>query len=368
MATIRKRESSKGKISYFVEVRKQGYSPVRKTFYRKSDAVAFANKTETAMSEGKYKELNKTIVEGSERKTIKTMTQLIDYFEKNIAPVRYKEHAPKYTCMFNWWRTHIGGIHVTKLLASEISECKELLATEKIMKGKTECTRGNNTVNKYIMCISAVLTYAVKELEVIDVNPCSKVKLMPKPNGRIRFLALDEIEHLKVACREHSDMLYIFFLLLLTTGARYSEVLNLRLENFDSKNKAVHYIDTKNGENRGVSLDRSLVNLIERYLKDNNISEGYIFINKKTGKLWYIRGLLLKAIKQAGLTDFHIHDNRHTTASYIAMSGGSLLDIAEILGHKSLVMARRYSHLTQNHTATVLHNAVKGFISSEITE
>lgn len=362
MATIRKRVSIKGKLSYFVEVRKFGYSPVRKTFARKSDAMDFANKTETAMNEGKYKELNKTIVEGSERKTIKTMTQLIDYFEKNIAPVRYKEHAPKYTCMFGWWRSHVGGIHVVKLLASDISECKELLATEKIMKGKKECTRGNNTVNKYIMCISAVLTYAVKELEIIEVNPCSKVKLMPKPNGRTRFLSKDEAQRLKTACQEHSEMLYIFFLLLLTTGARYGEVLDLKVENFDHVNNIVHYIDTKNGENRGVALDEHLLLLIDKYLVDNNIIKGNIFINKRTGKLWYVRGLLLKAIKQAGLNDFHIHDNRHTTASYIAMSGGSLLDIAEILGHKSLTMARRYSHLTQTHTAKVLNNAVKGFL------
>lgn len=366
MATIRKRTSKKGKVSYFVEVRKLGYSPVRKTFARKSDAENFAKKTETAMNEGKYKELNKTIVEGSERKTIKTMTQLIDYFEKTVAPVRYKEHAPKYTCMFDWWRSHVGGIHVVKLLASDISECKEILSTEKIIKGKKECTRGNNTVNKYLMCISAILTYAVKELEIIDVNPCSKVKLMPKPKGRIRFLTEEEADKLISACKEHSDMLYIFFLLLLTTGARYGEVLDLKLENFDFKNKTVHYTDTKNGENRGVAIDKNLIQLIKKYLKDNKITEGQIFIRKKTGKLWYVRGLLLNAIERAGLIDFNIHDSRHTTASYIAMSGGSLLDIAEILGHKSLTMARRYSHLTKNHTAKVLHNAVKVFLKAEV--
>ena len=362
MATIRKRTSKKGKVSYSVEIRKQGYRPVRKTFARKSDAEAYANKTEVAMNEGKYRELNKSIVEDSERKTIKTMTQLIDYFEKNIAPVRYKDNAPKYTCMFNWWRSHIGGIHVAKLLASDISECKELLANEKIMKGKKECNRANNTINKYIMCISAILTYAVKELEIIESNPCSKVKLMPKPNGRVRFLSEYEINKFKAACKEHSDMLYIFSLLLLTTGARYSEVLNLKVESFDFKNDIVHYVDTKNGENRGGGLDKILVNLIKIYIKDNNIVRGYLFVNKKTGKLWYVRGLLLNAIEKAGLIDFHIHDNRHTTASYIAMSGGSLLDIAEILGHKSLTMARRYSHLTKKHTAAVLNNAVKGFL------
>lgn len=368
MATIRKRTSKKGKVSYFVEVRKLGYSPVRKTFTRKSDAVDFANKTETAMNEGKYKELNRTIVEGSERKTIKTMTQLIDYFEKNIAPVRYKEHSPKYKCMFDWWRAHIGGIHVTKLLASDISECKELLATEKIFKGKRECTRGNNTVNKYIMCISAVLTYAVKELEIIEVNPCSKVKLMPKPNGRTRFLTKEEAEKLKYACKQHSEMLYIFFMLLITTGARYGEVLDLKVENFDLNNNMVHFLNTKNGENRGVAIDTNLIHRIFTYLKKNEISAGYIFSKKSTGKLWYVRGLLLKAIERAGLNDFHIHDNRHTTASYIAMNGGSLLDIAEILGHKSLIMAKRYSHLTQKHTATVLHEAVKVFLDNDVQE
>ena len=363
MATIRKRTSKKGKVSYYVEIRKQGYRAVRKTFARKSDAEAYANKTEVAMNEGKYRELNKSIVEDSERKTIKTMTQLIDYFEKNIAPVRYKDNAPKYTCMFNWWKAHIGCIHVNKLQSSDISECKELLANEGINKGKKECTRGNNTVNKYLMCLSAVLTDAVKELEIIEVNPCFKVKLMPKPMGRTRFLSEEEIDRLKETCRKHSDILYIFFLLLLTTGGRYGEVLNLKVENLDLRNRKVHFLHTKNGEHRGVPINEDLIPILIKYLEDNAISEGFIFANDRTGKLKYLKGALEKVIKQADITDFHVHDIRHTTASYIAMRGGSLLDIADILGHKSLVMARRYAHLTQKHTAKVLNSAVKGFIT-----
>jgi len=49
-----------------------------------------------------------------------------------------------------------------------------------------------------------------------------------------------------------------------------------------------------------------------------------------------------QACAQAGLVDFHFHDLRHTSASYLAMSGASLRDIAEILGHKSLKQTLKY--------------------------
>ena len=90
---------------------------------------------------------------------------------------------------------------------------------------------------------------------------------------------------------------------------------------------------------------------------ENKIESGNIFRAKRNdGEYPYIKGILEKIIKDTNIKNFHIHDIRHTTASYIAMNGGSLLDIAEILGHKSLVMARRYSHLTKKLTATVLNN------------
>ena len=54
------------------------------------------------------------------------------------------------------------------------------------------------------------------------------------------------------------------------------------------------------------------------------------------------------------ITDFRFHDLRHSTASYLAMSGATLLEIADILGHKTLQMVKRYSHLSEDHKATVL--------------
>jgi integrase len=60
------------------------------------------------------------------------------------------------------------------------------------------------------------------------------------------------------------------------------------------------------------------------------------------------------AIKRAKVSDFRFHDLRHSAASYLAMNGASLAEIAEILGHKTLQMVKRYSHLSESHTSKVV--------------
>lgn len=348
---------NKNGTSYQVNIRVKGYKPVYRTFKgekAKTRAKKWASVIEGQMNDGTYKE-KPEIIDNSPRANIESCHDLIEYFRKEIAPHKYSL-PEKYNTMYDWWDREIGIYKVIDISASIISTKKELLRAETIYKGKVETTRANNTINKYIMCISAILSYAVKELEIIEINPCSKVSLMPKPDGRKRFLSMDEISIFLKACKEHSLMVYLYTLILISTGARYSEVLHLKVEDIDYENQQIYYLKTKNKESRGVPIEESVLEVIKQYLKENQIDTGNIFRPKRgDGEYPYIKGILEKIIKDSGLKDFHIHDIRHTTASYIAMSGGSLLDIAEILGHKSLVMARRYSHLTKKHTATVLN-------------
>jgi integrase len=67
----------------------------------------------------------------------------------------------------------------------------------------------------------------------------------------------------------------------------------------------------------------------------------------------------MTALKRAELSDFRFHDLRHTAASYLAMNGAGLREIADILGHKTLAMVQRYSHLTQDHKAAVVERMAK---------
>ena len=70
-------------------------------------------------------------------------------------------------------------------------------------------------------------------------------------------------------------------------------------------------------------------------------------------------GVWYAALKAAGIEDFRFHDLRHTTASYLAAQGASLLEIADTLGHKTLSMVKRYSHLARSHKVTAIEKMAK---------
>jgi integrase len=69
------------------------------------------------------------------------------------------------------------------------------------------------------------------------------------------------------------------------------------------------------------------------------------------------------AVEQAGLEDFRFHDLRHTAASYLAMSGATPAEIAEVLGHRTLAMVRRYAHLSADHVAGVVARMNERFLT-----
>lgn len=60
------------------------------------------------------------------------------------------------------------------------------------------------------------------------------------------------------------------------------------------------------------------------------------------------------ALRKGGIQGFHFHDLRHTFASHCVMAGIDITTVSKLLGHKSLTMTLRYSHLAPDH----LQNAV----------
>lgn len=68
----------------------------------------------------------------------------------------------------------------------------------------------------------------------------------------------------------------------------------------------------------------------------------------------------MKHLMKAGIDDFRFHDLRHTCASMLAMNGASLLEIAQVLGHKSITMTQRYSHLCTEHKASLTDRVFGG--------
>ena len=129
----------------------------------------------------------------------------------------------------------------------------------------------------------------------------------------------------------------------------------------DFGSKRIVIQETKNGERRAVPLVGAALQLIDKLKVNGRESiDDFIFHSPEgSTKRCSIRTAWEKAIKKATMENFRFHDLRHSTASYLAMNGASLLEIADILGHKTLQMVKRYSHLSEDHKATVLEKMNK---------
>ena len=87
-----------------------------------------------------------------------------------------------------------------------------------------------------------------------------------------------------------------------------------------------------------------------RPLRENLDNPNIFYYNsdKPLARFGLIRGAFNRAVEKAGIKDFHFHDLRHTFASHLIMSGADIMAVKELLGHKTLLMTLRYSHLSPN--------------------
>ena len=111
---------------------------------------------------------------------------------------------------------------------------------------------------------------------------------------------------------------------------------------------------TKNGERRSIPLVGHGLELLKTHRNVISIDSAYVFPRKDEKKPIEIRKHWEKAVKEAKIINFRFHDLRHTAASYLAMEGATQIEIADVLGHKQLQMVKRYAHLSEQHTVSVL--------------
>jgi integrase len=238
-----------------------------------------------------------------------------------------------------------------------IAEYRDKLLKEPMRKKgeKKDRILSNATVVRYLASLSVCFSYGVQDLGWLERNPVKDVRKPTPERGRVRFLSEDEHAALLAACKDSSNSaLYPIVILALSTGARMSEILGLTWKDIDFKSQMIRLENTKNGERRSVPLTGVAHELLIGLRKVRRIDSDYLFPRKDGKKPVEIRKQWEKAVQRAGLKDFRFHDLRHTAASYLAMAGGSLLEIASILGHRKMDMTKRYSHLTEGHTALIL--------------
>ncbi|MBA4143312.1 MAG: site-specific integrase [Nitrosospira sp.] len=346
MANIEKRVASDGKVSYRVKVRITGFRAESATFERKTDASKWAQDTESAMRNNRH-------FKTSEAKR-HTLAGLIDRYVRDVLPNKPKNERDQLR-QLNWWKAEIGQNALADVTPSLVAQYRDKLAGGITTRGKR---RSPATVNRYMAALSVAFTIAVKEWGWLEESPMRKVSKPRESRGRVRFLSDDERQRLLKTCRESSNAyLYPVVVLALSTGMRQGEIMGLTWDVIDlQKGRAILH-ETKNGERRPVAITGHALELLKELNKVRRIDSKLLFPSKeKAQKPIDLRSPWETAVKKAELEDFHFHDLRHTAASYFAMNGASLAEIAEILGHKTLQMVKRYSHLSEGHTARVVES------------
>jgi len=364
MATIEKRSDSNGSLTYRVKVRMRGYPQATASFKRRTDAKHWAAHTESAMREGRYF--------NSPESRKHTLADAIDRYKKEV--LKNLTDASHRICHLDWWRKEIGMNLLADIHPATISQCKTKLGNTPSDFGRHKNRlRSDSTVNRYLASLSALLNTATKEWNWLEANPCEKVKRNKEPRGRVRFLSDSERKRLLAACDVEKDMpeLKLIVLISMTTGARRGEIMSLRWRHVDLKSSRITLVDTKNGDTRSIPIVDPVTGLLSQWAKVRSIDENsYVFpghSESNKGKPLDFDKTWRNVLVSSGVNDFRFHDLRHTAASYLAMNGAGIREIGDILGHKSLSMVQRYSHLCEDHKKATVERMAKAVFGGSAT-
>ena len=203
---------------------------------------------------------------------------------------------------------------------------------------------GTYSANRALEILSQILSMA-KEDGLIDKNPCLKVKAFPE-FPRERYIKRDEFPQFFKAIGKLSVYFQCFFLLLLYTGARKSNVASMRWKDidFNSKTWAMSATTTKNKKALLLPLTPPAIQCLER-MRDISINSEFVFPAKsKSGHLQEPKKAWEKIKKAHGLKDLRMHDLRRTFASYQVINGGNIKLTSKLLGHSNIdITAKIYA-------------------------
>ncbi|MEN6318646.1 MAG: site-specific integrase [Syntrophaceae bacterium] len=204
-------------------------------------------------------------------------------------------------------------------------------------------------------------------------NPILGVTMPTIQNKKNRFLSMEEADILLRTLKidphrtknpgdKKDPQLHDMALLSLHTGMRAGEIFNLRGQDLDFENGLIHISDPKSKAVRKAIMTETVKEMLKcrEPAKPNDL----VFKNRKRKKIITVSQAFRRTVNDLnlnkGITDprqmvtFHVL--RHTFASWLACQGTPIYTIAQLMGHKSIAMSERYSHLSPDHKKQAIVN------------
>lgn len=283
----------------------------------------------------------------------RTFAELVDKYERTVQVGKRSTTQGSQRCQLHFWREWFSGQRLADVDAEQISQAKEAAIAEGMSVG---------TWNRYQSLLASILRHGARELGWLVANPADNVSRFREPPGRVRSLSRGEQQRLLLMVKASTCRhLYPIVLLALATGARRSEIATLCWDDVDlayqrADGRMVGRIiigartETKNGDRKTCYLCGPALAVMQSVFRQRDTGKRHCFPRRTADLPVDFRHAWSVAVQRARLDDFRFHDLRHTAASWLAMSGGTERDIAELLGHRSPASSRRYTHLVESHT------------------
>ena len=168
------------------------------------------------------------------------------------------------------------------------------------------------TINRELACLRSIFNKAI-EWKVLTQNP-PKILLYKENNQRVRYLTEEEATLLINLAPEPLKSIIV---VALNTGMRRGEILNLKWEDIDIREKVLTLQETKGGGKRHIPANNTVREIFSRI--KSGASHEHVFTNRQGGALTYdyIAHHFTKIGKRAGIENFRFRDLRHMFASWL---------------------------------------------------
>ncbi len=223
---------------------------------------------------------------------------------------------------------------------------------ERLKKTMVDAGKSPRTIEYALTTLGMIFRYAGSTGHHEGDIPTSQVKKPKYDNKRVRFLSTDEAHQLLDTLKMMSPQVHDMALLSLHCGLRAGEVFSLTWGGIDMDHDLITLLDTKSGRTRTLSMTDDVKQIFTA--RGPGRREDLLFPAGHGGQIKIISNSFRNAVKKAGfnegITDRRqrvtFHTLRHSFSSWLVMEGISLYEVKELLGHASLAMTERYSHLS----------------------
>lgn len=315
MATFRKRGTK-----WQAQVRRQGQVPISQSFTLKSDAVAWARRTESSLDQGLIPHFNHS--------SCQLLGDLFIRYRDNESPKK-KGHVQERYRLDQIARHPISKTPLRALNAEHLAHYRD----QRLQ------TVGPSTVRRELALVQRVLQIGIDEWSTgLQDNPAARVTKPKQSNTRERRLLDDEFKKLIKACRQGKiHWIEPLIRLAVTTGMRRGELLFIEWNDVNFEKQIIKLRTSKNGYPREIPLSSEAL----RVLKYWKHSDPRVFpVSANAVRLAWER-----VRTRANIRDLRFHDLRHEAISRFFELGLSMPEVALISGHRDYRMLLRYTHL-----------------------